>query len=172
MLLAEFTNPDTGECYPSQQTMADILDTSRVTVNRAIQKILRIRGGGLLTSRPETPEGGGWAYNVYRLNGIDSNFQVTREKGQESAIETLSQQFAERGEWLAYALALLEEHGIGHDVPADIVEDVYTDTKERDSTSEYVSDLYITRGYDRRATTHSDRGTKVSLRVSCECGRT
>ena len=141
--LAEFVDPATGECFPSQETLAEILDTSRVTVNRAIQQILRVKGGGLMSSRKEVPRDGGWRYNVYRYDGVDTGWRVTVDKGQESAIDSMADRLEELQNWFVHLLEQCAERGIEHGVPDELVAEVYADTKEREDPDEYVSDCYI-----------------------------
>ena len=138
--MCEFVNPETGEAWPSQETLAEALDMSRVTVNRAIQEVNRVHPGMMTVRQVPRPDGK-FAFNVYRMNGLDSAWHVTTPKGRESVIQTPAKRIVELAGWLSQALRLLEANGIEHgmDFPVSACD---TDTIERETDSDRVSDLY------------------------------
>ena len=143
MLLSTFANPDTGECWPSQDLLAYILDCHRTTVNRALTQIMRSTGDKLLTKRYERSRSGGWSHAVYRLSGVDTGWNITEEKGDRSAIITMAERFEERTTWFHHILEIAQKHGLDHGIPDEIVAAVYMDMKEREEPDEYVADGYI-----------------------------
>jgi hypothetical protein len=69
-----------GNCYPSQQRIAEDLGTTRETVNRTVKELLAFRFQGrpvigVSKVRLQTSSGSRWANNVYRLHPI-SGFQI------------------------------------------------------------------------------------------------
>ena len=160
--ICEFVNPGTGEAFPSQETLAEALDVTRVTVNRAIQEILRVRPV-MMTARKVPRPDGKFTYNRYRMAGLEAEWQLTVPKGEKSVVLSAAQRHIQTGEKLLKALRMLEElgieHGIEHDIedfPAEdsLASESDTDTKERETDSVRVSDLY---------TVYTEDGETVSL---------
>ena len=160
--ICEFVNPGTGEAFPSQETLAEALDVTRVTVNRAIQEILRVRPV-MMTARKVPRPDGKFTYNRYRMAGLEAEWQLTVPKGEKSVVLSAAQRHIRTEEKLLKALRMLEElgieHGIEHDIedfPSEdsLASESGTDTRERETDSVRVSDLY---------TVYTEDGEAVSL---------
>lgn len=60
-----------GECYPTQQTIADILGVHKNTVNKAINELLSVEYGGVpLVTRKKVNLGRGNILSYYTINVV------------------------------------------------------------------------------------------------------
>ena len=141
--LGEFVNPATGEAWPSQVTLARLMGIKVGVVNRVLKGAEEL---GYFTITKRLWPGSNWRHNVYRFAGIDSAWQVTEEKGHESAIMSADKaRIADLERQLSVLRAAYVEMGL--ELPQGIemeVPDNFTEresaTKERDSDSYYFTE--------------------------------
>ena len=141
--LGEFVNPETGEAWPSQQTLARLMDTKVGVVNRVLKGAEEL---GYFTITKRLWPGSNWRHNVYHFAGLDSDWQVTEEKGYESAIMSADKaRIADLERQLSILMANYVAKGL--DLPQGIeieVPDNFTEgesaTNERDSDSYYFTE--------------------------------
>ncbi len=141
--LGEFVNPETGEAWPSQLTLARLMDTKVGVINRVLKGAEEL---GYFTITKRLWPGSNWRHNVYRFAGINSAWQVTEEKGHESAILSADKaRIADLERQLSVLRAAYVEMGM--ELPQGIemaVPDNFTEresaTKERDSDSYYFTE--------------------------------
>ena len=144
--LGEFVNPDTGEGWPSQQTLARLMDTTVGVVNRVLKGAEEL---GYFTITKRLWPGSNWRHNVYHFAGLDSAWLVTEEKGYDSAILSADKaKIAELERQLSILMADYAAKGL--DLPQGVemeVPDNCTEresaTKERDSDSYYLSESEV-----------------------------
>lgn len=119
--ISEFADPDTGEGFPSQESIARATGYSRQAVSSACKEL---RDVGLLTWRHEEARSSQpnckIYYNVYRLAGVDSGWAVVRGPDEPGALSPTARAFVTLFSKLQQSVDLLEEHGV--DVSA-IIED-------------------------------------------------
>ena len=154
MQLASDTDPETGEVVIPQEELAESMDGTRRSANTYLQELKRLK---LLKVRKVDPGGGRYPYNVYRLAGLDSEWEVVREKGLTAAVRTPEQRVAALEDHLDRAIKLLEEHGLvnQYDHDEDLVEEIrasngdqvnilHMDTQERETQeSVHVQNLHM-----------------------------
>ena len=141
--LGEYVDPETGEAWPSQLTLAKLMDTKVGVINRVLKGAEEL---GYFTITKRLWPGSKWRHNVYRFAGIDSAWQVTEEKGYETAILSADKaKIAELERQLSILMADYAAKGL--DLPQGIEMEVrgnFTEresaTKERDSDSYYLTE--------------------------------
>ena len=137
--IGEFVSRESGEAWIAQETIAQALNTSRVTVNQVTRELERL---GLLSVPKEPQSDGRFPVNVYLLSGKTAGWLISELQGQKSAIQTPAARIAELEELLAAAWHLFAEHGIeaipgsGQDEKESEYATVSLYTKERDRDGE------------------------------------
>ena len=125
--IGEFVTRESGEAWIAQETIANALNTNRVTVNQVTRELKRLR---LLSVRKEPQSDGRFPVNVYLLAGKTTGWLISEPQGQKSAIQTPTTRIAELEELLAAARHLLAENGIIEEIPGSV-----QDEKEEGGTS-------------------------------------
>ena len=110
--LGEYANPETGEAWPSQDTIAAAFDTSRVTINKIFQELKH--QGVFLEIRSGKAEGARHSHNIYVLAGVATGWLVTVAKDREkpAVLSPQARRMSNLRRQLADAVAIMQEHGI------------------------------------------------------------